>query len=245
MIIRPINRVSPSLTTVPVDLSQTTVLLVGAAGRLGRVLAEHLARAGATVAIADREKIQTFNHQYVYTVDATSEAEVERLFAEVESDLGPLDAVVHAVGMWDGKPLVDTSLEDFENVMRINLTSAFLCFREATKSFIRSGRPGRMVAVASRQGVSGGVAQQAAYSASKAGIVRLVEATAQELASSGIAASAVAPSMILFGDEPPGTIGVSVEQVAQMCTYLASLPGAIHTGTVVAAYGGPVTRDNG
>lgn len=216
------------------------MLLVGAAGRLGRVLAGQLAEAGALVAAADMQHVETFENNRSYKVDATSETDVERLFSEVETDLGAPDAVIHVIGTWAGKPLVETSLDDFESVMRINLTSAFLCFREAARSFQRSAKGGRMVAVASRQGLAGGVAQQVAYSASKAGVVRLVESAAQELASHGIAASGVAPSMILFGDEPSGTSGTSAEHIAKLCAYLASPEGAVHTGTVLAAYGGPV-----
>jgi NAD(P)-dependent dehydrogenase (short-subunit alcohol dehydrogenase family) len=119
-------------------------------------------------------------------------------------------------------------------VLSVNLTSTFLCFREGVRHFRRHGG-GRLVALASRQGAEGGVPEQAAYAASKAGVIRLVEATAKEYGGEGISASAVAPSMILFGGQQGK--GVSAERIAGLCAYLASEAGAIHTGTVLRAYG--------
>lgn len=95
---------------------------------------------------------------------------------------------------------------------------------------------GRLVAVASGQGADGGVAEQGPYSAAKAGVVRLVEAVAAEQ-DGRITAVAVAPSMILFGGEEPGTRGVSVEAIADLCVYLAGEGGGIHNGEVLRAYG--------
>jgi 3-oxoacyl-[acyl-carrier protein] reductase len=220
------------------DLSGQTILLTGAAGRLGRVLAPRLAAAGARVAAADLEA-PSFDHASITTfaADVSREADTERLFSEVAERVGPLDALIHTVGMWAGAPLAETPLADFEEVLRVNLTSTFLCFREAVRHFRGAGRPGRLVALASRQGVAGGVAEQPAYSAAKAGVVRLVESAAAEGAPHGITAAAVAPSMILYGSEPAGTAGVSAERVAALCAYLASPAGRDHNGAVLAAFG--------
>lgn len=221
------------------DLSGQTILLTGAAGRLGRVLAPRLAAAGARVAAADITPPDAA-HQSIttFTADVASEPDTERLFREIDQRVGPLDALIHTVGSWAGAPLAETPLADFEAVLRTNLTSAFLCFREAVRHFRRHDRPGRLVALASRQGLVGGAAEQPAYSAAKAGVVRLVEATAAECAAHGISAAAVAPSMILFGDEPAGTEGVSAERIAALCAYLASPAGRDHSGAVLAAFGG-------
>lgn len=221
------------------DLHGTTVILTGAAGRLGRVLAGHLLRAGASVAALDVDPAgleAAGDALRVYAADLADEAAVERVFAEVAEAQGPVRALVHAVGTWDARPLAETALADWERVLRINLTSTFLCFREAVRHFRRHGG-GRLVGIASKQGADAGVAQQAAYAASKAGVVRLVEAVAREHAEAGIAAAAVAPSMILYGGEPEGTAGVPAERVAALCTYLASEAGAVHNGSVLRAYG--------
>lgn len=102
---------------------------------------------------------------------------------------------------------------------------------------LRAGVPGQLVGIASGQGADRGVAQQAAYSASKAGVVRLVESVAAEYRDAGITAAAVAPSLILFGDEDPEARGVDVEEVAQLCVTLCGPAGTVHNGSVLRAYG--------
>ena len=99
------------------------------------------------------------------------------------------------------------------------------------------GVGGHLVGVASGQGVDRGVAEQAAYSASKAGVLRLVEAVAAEHRDAEITATAVAPSLILFGDEDPEARGVDVAEVAGLCVTLCGPAGTIHNGSVMRAYG--------
>ncbi|MDX1531885.1 MAG: SDR family NAD(P)-dependent oxidoreductase [Rhodothermales bacterium] len=222
------------------DLSGSTVVATGAFGRLGRILARRLVEAGATVAGLDARAADPFvdsDRLHLYRADLIDEAAVADVFERVRRDLGTPDAVVHTVGMWAGSPFAETALEAWETVLRVNLTSTFLCFREAVRQFRQANKPGRLVAVASQQGAEGGVPEQAAYSASKAGVVRLVEAVAAEHAEAGITAAAVAPSMILFGEEEGDAKGVSAERIADLCAYLASEEGAVHSGTVVRAYG--------
>ncbi len=224
---------------MPSDLSGKTVLVTGAFGRLGRVLTRRLLEDGATVAGIDAQSadpIVASDRLHLFKADLGDEAAVARAFAEVAEAVGPPDALVHAVGMWDGTPFAETSLEAWERMLRVNLTSAFLCFREAVRRMaVRPGSGGRLVGIASQQGADGGVAEQAAYSASKAGVVRLVEAVAAEYAGTGITAAAVAPSTILFGERAGA--GVPAEEVAALCAMLCSDEGAAHSGTVVRAYG--------
>jgi NAD(P)-dependent dehydrogenase (short-subunit alcohol dehydrogenase family) len=220
------------------DLAGRTVLLTGASGRLGRVLTHHLLDAGAVVAATDVAPADSEHRRLTfYESDVTDERSVEDLFETVAADLAGIDAVIATVGAWDGRPLTETRLADFERLVRLNLTSTFLCFREGMRQFRQRGTPGRLVAIASRQGADGGVAEQAPYSAAKAGVVRLVESAAREGEPSGITAAAVAPSMILFGGEEEGARGVLAERVAALCAYLAGDGGAAHSGSVVRAYG--------
>jgi len=219
-----------------VDLSASTVLVTGATGRLGRVLTQELIASGATVVGADVAGEPASDGLFV-TCDVTQEADVERLFAEA----GAVDAVIHLVGTWAGGALAETSLDAFDALMRTNLISTFLVFREAARVWRNEGARGRLVAIASRQGADLGAAEQPGYSAAKAGVMRLVEATTAELASAGITAAAVAPSMILYGDEGEDVQGVPALQVAKMCAYLASeVGGAAHAGTVMRAYGNAI-----
>lgn len=216
------------------DLSGTVVVLTGVGGRLGRVIARHLLDAGAAVAGLDVEPPDGLPEAVRrFTADLTSETAVSEVFSRLRDEVGAATALVHTVGMWDGKPLAETPLAGWQRMLDVNLTSTFLAFREAARQMTGGGR---LVAVASRQGADRGAAEQAAYSASKAGVVRLVEAAAAEY-DGRITAAAVAPSTILFGGEGAGAKGVSVDDVAALCVYLCGAGGAIHNGTVLRAYG--------
>lgn len=208
-------------------------MLTGAFGRLGRILTRTLLDAGATVAGIDArtaDPVVPSDRLHLFKADLGSEEEVADAFAQVASQVGAPDALVHTVGMWDGKPFAETAVDDWETMLRVNLTSTFLCFREAVRH-MRGG--GRLVGIASKQGADRGVAEQAAYSASKAGVVRLVEAIADEY-DGRITAAAVAPSAILFGGDGDG---VPAEEIAELCAMLCSEAGAAHNGTVLRAYG--------
>lgn len=221
------------------DLTNETIVVTGGGGRLGRMLVSQLETAGASVAAVDLSLPDGFSSNASgFEADLTNEEAVTRVFGEIEASMEPVDGLVHVVGMWEEKPFLETTQQDWERMMRINLTSTFLCFREAARRMAERGR-GRLVAIASRQGLERGVEQQAAYSASKAGVVRLVEAVTAEYSDSDITAAAVAPSLILFegdeGDEGDG--GVKVESVARLCVYLCGDGGRVHDGEVLPAYG--------
>ena len=215
------------------SLTDRVVVVTGAAGRLGHVVADHLEAAGARVAGLDREPHDV--GALSLEADVVSEADVKRAFDEVEVRMGPIHAVVHTVGMWASSPLAETSLADWRTILDVNLTSTFLVFRAAVRRMRGAG--GRIVGIASGQGADKGVAEQAAYSASKAGVMRLVESVAAEFRDAEVTAAAVAPSMILFGDEPPGTRGVEAAEVARLCVTLCGPAGTVHNGSVMRAYG--------
>ena len=217
------------------DLSGRVIVVTGAAGRLGRVVSDHLAEAGAQVAGLDRQPHAV--GRAPVEADVTDPDSTARALEHVAETLGEPDGVVHAVGTWAGGPFAETTLADWRTVLDVNLTSAFVVFREAVRRMVAGGGSGRLVALASGQGADKGLAEQAAYSASKAGVVRLVESVAAEYRAHDIAAAAVAPSMILFGDEAPGARGVGVEEVARLCVTLCGPAGNVHTGSVLRAYG--------
>lgn len=216
------------------DLTGLVTVVTGAAGRLGRVVAEQLAEAGARVVGLDRQPHDVGLH--AFTADVTDEPATEQAFDRVVETVGAPQAVVHTVGMWDGAPLAETTLEAWRTVLDVNLTSAFLVFRAAVRR-MTAADGGQLVGIASGQGVDKGVAEQAAYSAAKAGVVRLVESTAAEHRDAEIRAAAVAPSMILFGDEDPDVRGVDVAEVARLCVTLCGPAGTVHNGSVMRAYG--------
>jgi len=215
------------------DLTNRVIVVTGASGRLGRVVVRQLEEAGAQVAALDREAGD--HGALALAADVTDEASIGHAFDTIEAELGVPDGLVHTVGMWAGTPFAETELASWETVMRVNLTSAFLTFREAVRRMQERG--GRLVGITSGQGADRGVAQQAAYSAAKAGVVRLVEALAAEVEGTGLTACALAPSTILFGDEDASATGVSVEEVANWCVRLCGSEGETRNGLVVRAYG--------
>ncbi len=224
------------MTDVP--LEGKTVIVTGAAGRLGRLVVTHFAEQGAVLAAVDVAEEIPFPGSAegrAFTADLLDEQAVEHCFAEIEDALGPAYALVHTVGAWAGKPLLETSLEDFSRLVRVNLFSTFLCFREAARQMQAQGE-GRPIGIASGQGADGGAAEQYAYSASKAGVVRLVEAAAEELKDTGVTAHALAPSTILF-EEQSGRRGVPAGRLVNLCGYLCGQAGTALNGATLRAYG--------
>ncbi|RMH64083.1 MAG: SDR family oxidoreductase [Bacteroidetes bacterium] len=234
-----------------VDLRGQVVVITGAGGRLGQRLVHRFARQGARIAaiVLDEDEARRIPFPedeqaegYAFPVDVTREELVETCFDQIAHQFGRLDALVHTVGAWDSRPLLGTSLDDWEHLMRINLTSSFLCFREAVRVMQRTGTGGRLIGIAAGQGADRGQARQSAYSAAKAGVIRLVESVAAELAGSGITAHAIAPSTILY-DAAPGEPGVAAEQIVSLCLYLCTPAGKGLNGATLRAYGaaGPTT----
>lgn len=213
-------------------------LVTGAGGRLGRLVAERLVAAGDAVAALDRAAPDVAGALGI-AADLADEASTAAAFDRAERELGTPRALVHAVGTWDGGPFAETDLAAWEAVMRTNLTTAFVCVREAVRRMLAepAGTGGSVVLVASGQGADRGVAQQAAYSAAKAGVIRLAEAVAAEHRADGIAVVVVAPSTLLFGAEPDGTVGVSAAAVADLCVRLCGPEALVHTGATLRAYG--------
>lgn len=219
-----------------------TVIITGAAGRLGRHVVEHFAEAEMAIAAvvlndeeARRVELPDDGVSRTFVADTTDEEDVATVFDRIASHFDQVDALVHTVGGWDACPLLQTRLEDFDRLVRLNLHSAFLCFREAARHMQRTG--GRLIAMASGQGADAGVAEQIAYSAAKAGVVRLVEAVADEYNGTGLTAHAIAPSLILFGEPDEGSDGVPATQIADLCTYLCTDAGDALNGAVLRTYG--------
>lgn len=210
------------------------VLITGAAGRLGTVTIHGFLEAGYRVVGLDRQE-KSDAAAPILAVDATDEESVARGFDHIVSAHGTPSVLIHTVGMWAMAPLAETKLEDWRTMMEVNLTSTFVLFREAARRMAASG--GTLIAMASRQGSVQGAAQQGAYSASKAGVVRLVEAVAAEYAGTGLTAHAVAPSMILFGGEGEDARGVSAEDLVQHFLHLCSPAGASLSGATIHAFG--------
>ena len=221
------------------SLSNKVVVITGAEGRLGRRIVTRFAEEGAIIAAvvqndeaASRIPFPDNAEGWAFPVDVTDEELVTACFDQIGQQFGSIDALIHTVGGWEAMPFLDTSAADLERMLRINLTSAFLCFREAARLML--GRGGQLIGIASAQGADRGVAEQVGYSASKAGVVRLVESVSAELRSGGVTAHAIAPSMIRYDGEGEG---VSADEIVEICRSLVVSTSSALNGSTIRAYG--------
>ncbi len=226
----------------PHALAHKVVVVTGAGGRLGRQLLHRLAQEGARLAAVVRTAEQARQLQLpegtegvVFHANLTDEAQVAACFGKIWDRFGYVDVLVHAAGLWAERPLLEMTLEDWRMLLDANLTSTFLCFREAVR-LMRGRSGGRLIAFASMQGADRGRARQAAYSAAKGGLVRLVEAIGSELAAEGITAHVIVPSVIQYDEGSKGA-GVTATELAELCVYLCTPAGAALNGMVIRAYG--------
>lgn len=219
------------------------VVITGASGRLGRLLVASFAARGATVSGVvrterDRERIivpPEAPAPAVFACDLLDPEATRRAFDDIVDRSGAPDSVIHTVGSWAITPIADTSVASWRTTMETNLTSTFVCAREAVRVMSASG--GVFIAFASGQGADGGAAKQGAYSAAKAGVIRLVESIDAEYGSADIRAHAIAPSYIIFDDDDAAAAGVRAGELADLCRYLSGPSGDALRGQVIRAYG--------
>ena len=131
------------------------------------------------------------------TIDVRDEDSVEKAFKAVEGELGPVRVLVNNAGFTRDGLAVKYSTENWDATLDTNLRGAFLCSRRAMAAMLKA-RWGRIVSVASAAALRGN-AGQAAYSASKAGLLGMTKSLAQELGGRGITVNAVCPGFVATG----------------------------------------------
>ena len=218
------------------------VVISGGAGALGQVVVQAFVAAGAGVHVPVRGRAPTgglAGVRYVPGVDLTDESAVAAFYAGLPDGLW---ASVHVAGGFAMAGLTDTTLAELRAQLDMNLTSAFLCCREAVRRLRLRPGGGRLVNVASRAALqpAGG---KTAYTLAKTGVVALTQALADELAGEGILVNAVAPGTIDTAANraamPGGDAGrfVPPEEIASVILWLASPENRVGSGAVVPVYG--------
>ena len=186
------------------SLKGQTAIVTGGARGIGREITLSLAQDGANIVIADliteqaeetAEEVKKLGCKaLICKVDVSRMADVENLVKSTINEFKTLDILINNAGVTRDTLLIRMKEEDWDFVLKVNLTGTFNCTKSAAKYMMKQ-RKGRIVNIASIVGVMGN-AGQANYSASKAGIIGLTKTSARELASRGITVNAVAPGFI-------------------------------------------------
>jgi 3-oxoacyl-[acyl-carrier protein] reductase len=240
------------------DLTGMTALVTGASGGLGSSIAQALAGQGARLAVSGSnvEKLEAFRaglggEHVAMPCNLSDGAAVDALVPQaVEALGGKLDILVNNAGITRDNLLMRMKDEEFEEVIRVNLEAAFRLMRAAARPMMKA-RFGRIISVTSVVGVTGNPGQ-ANYVASKAGLIGMTKAVAQELASRNITVNAVAPGFMasamtdalndqqregILSRIPMGAMG-SGEDIGAAVVFLASKEAGYVTGQTLHVNGG-------
>lgn len=225
------------------------VLITGAAGALGRSVVTRFVDAGDRVLAVDADEaalgeltpIAPSDVLSVRRVDLTSSEETARLFDEAEQASGIPRAVVHLVGGFRWGKFADLSDRDWSYLLKLNLETTFRVFRESARRFEKAGG-GALVAVSAPAALLG-EAGVGGYAAAKAGVLRMVESLAREIAPFGARANAVLPGTM---DTPANRAAmpdadprqwVSTDAVASVIHFLTTPAAAGVNGAAVRVPG--------
>jgi 3-oxoacyl-[acyl-carrier protein] reductase len=187
------------------SLQNRIALVTGASRGIGKSIALALAGAGCHVAVNYHEQataaevvratIENLGRRaIVVRADISIRADVERLVAQTESRLGEVEILVNNAGIAQTRPLDEIGSDDWEQIIRVNLTSAFLVTQRVLPN-MRKHHWGRIINLSSVAAQTGGVIGPH-YAASKAGLIGLTHSYASLLAKEGITANAIAPALL-------------------------------------------------
>lgn len=238
------------------------VLITGATGGIGSAIAYAFAKEGYNVALHTNSKpdeaqknAEALSREFgikavSVTADVSKENDVKSMFETLDKTFGKIDILVNNAGVSFVSMLCDTTAEDWDRVMDINLKGAFLCSKQAMKNMVHN-KWGRIINVSSVWG-NVGASCEVAYSASKAGLVGFTKALGKELAPSGITVNAVSPGLIdtkmnshlseddvkaLCDEIPAGRMG-KPDEVANAVLFLASEGSSYITAQNITVDGG-------
>lgn len=209
-------------------------VVTGASSGIGRATAEMLARRGARVAIFARsaEKLHAIaaahgSRMLAVPGDVADEEAIDRLFTTVESRFGDCEILINNAGMIHPKPLVDTTPDEWNRLLGVNLGGVYLASRRALRGMIER-RSGVIVSVASISGVIGPekFPGYVSYCASKGAVIAMTEALAAEVREYGVRVNCVSPGAVdtPMWEKAGGGAAASMtpEEVAESILFLAS-----------------------
>jgi 3-oxoacyl-[acyl-carrier protein] reductase len=234
-------------------------LVVGGAGGIGAAIAEAFRVEGATVVVADldvtaaQRAATVIDGAAAVVMDLARQDSVDTAVQEVLTAHGAIDILVNSAGILTESPLVEMSLETWQQTIDVDLTGTFLACRAVVPHMVER-KYGRVINIASQLGIKGGRGLTH-YSAAKAGVIGLTKALALEVAEHGVLVNAIAPGPIdtamvagitddwkraKQAELPLGRFGVPAE-VAPTAVLLASSPGGdLYVGQTLGPNSGDV-----
>jgi 3-oxoacyl-[acyl-carrier protein] reductase len=241
-------------------LENKVAFITGARRGIGRAIALKYAEHGADCVLLARSAPEELaaeisaqgRRTLALAVDVSDGDAVESAVKQAARDLGKIDILVNNAGIAQDNLLIRMKLEQWQQVMDVNLTGAFHCTKAAARFMLKAGG-GRIINITSVIGQMGN-AGQANYAASKAGLIGFTKSVAKELGSRDITVNAIAPGFITtdmtaeLGDEarnalmqniPLGRLG-EPQDVAELALFLAGPGGRYITGQVMNVDGGLV-----
>ena len=238
-------------------LEQKNVFITGSSRGIGLAIAHKFASLGANVVLNSRgeiseELLDEFKPYGVKVLaisgDVSDFTDAKRMVDKAIEGLGSVDVLVNNAGITQDTPMLKMTEEDFEKVLKVNLTGAFNMTQAVLKQMIKA-REGAIINMSSVVGLMGNIGQ-ANYAASKAGLIGFTKSVAREVANRNVRVNAIAPGMIesdmtavlsdkvkdaMLAQIPMKQFG-QAEQVAEVTAFLASQD--YLTGQVIAIDGG-------
>jgi NAD(P)-dependent dehydrogenase (short-subunit alcohol dehydrogenase family) len=252
-------------------LDDKVAIVTGAASGMGAATAHLFARAGAAVTVADRNRsgadsvageiVEAGGRAVAVEVDVTDAASVEAMVATTVRTFDRLDVAVNNAGITpDRTPLVDLDLEQWDEVLGVNLRGVMLCLKYELRQLVAQGRGGAIVNTGSTRSFRSN-AEGPAYSVAKHGVIALTTSAALAYAADGIRVNAVCPgttdtpllrqSTSARGEDDAALIArgggviprvAAPEEIAQANLWLVSDLSSYTTGHALAAEGGYFIR---
>jgi NAD(P)-dependent dehydrogenase (short-subunit alcohol dehydrogenase family) len=188
------------------NFQKQVAVITGGARGIGAATAEAFLQQGARVALLDlngeecekyaRALDSTGNNVVAYQADVTDEAQIRAVVGQIMERFGRIDILVNIAGILHHVHIEEKTVADFERIVKVNLTGAFILCKAVVPFMKKQGR-GKIVNMASIGGRTGRPGVAVDYSASKAGLIGLTQTLARELGPSGIYVNAIAPGPIL------------------------------------------------
>lgn len=234
---------------------QQTFLIIGSSGGLGKTLIAHFAKLNVNLALHYHTNApkEIPENAKIYQANITNEKEVSQLIANVCTDFGKIDVVIHNAGVSRNGISWKINQNDWDETIAVNLTGPFLVSKHVIP-LMRENQFGRLIFMSSVVAQTG-IIGTAAYAASKAGLIGLTKTLSKELANKNITANAIAlgyfnAGMIndvplemqqqLKNTIPTGTLG-DPQQLANLIDFLSSEKSAYLTGQTINLNGGLYT----